>query len=167
MMLEPHIIPVAALNALPLLAGVVGLCLLPWFPRAGRGAAVTGLILLITATLADLSWAFGLGGVLWSSGLEDLSSLLNYVFSFMYPAALLLLGFAATLVTRRAPEAQPGPGGPAHPGPWQQGAPGPPPPGGFPPQPGPEQYGPPSRGPEQAGPFGQPGQHPHGPYGGA
>lgn len=123
-----------ASNSAPTLVGLVGLCLLPWFPRNGRGTATAGLVLLTAGPLMDPLLVFGLNFPLRTAGLHGLADLLAYASSFMIAAALLLLGLAATRGIRQATEAR-------------QGAPGPPPPGAFQPPHGPAQPGYPKHGP--------------------
>lgn len=152
-----------ALFGLPVLAGLVGLCLVGRFPRP-RGSAVLGLVLIILGPL--MSVLLGpLSRLLISAGLYDLMFALSYLGSFLTATGLLLLALAATRgpqeTTRGHRPPQPPPGHPGNPGrPGHPGSLGPP---GHPGNHG--QQGPPG---QRGGPGNPAGHHPQqrGPYGG-
>ncbi|GAA1460294.1 hypothetical protein NE857_18775 [Nocardiopsis exhalans] len=108
------------LTGLPLLVGAVGLCLVGRFPRP-RGAAITGLILILLGPLSDV-FLFGvLSGPLFSAGLYDVVFFLGYVGTALTATGLLLLALAATRGPRKTVREhrppQPHPGYPGRPGP--------------------------------------------------
>ncbi|GAB3722008.1 hypothetical protein [Nocardiopsis oceani] len=140
--LDPGYLISLAFSCLPAVVGVVGLCLLPRFPRAVRGTAVSGLVLLTASSVVHVLvelFAFRLLGV---TGLVEVSIAVGYLSTFMIAAGLLFLALAATRrdpVEPTRPQAEPWQGAPApHPG-MPQPHPGYGQPG--PAQPGPAQPG--------------------------
>ncbi|WP_017582346.1 hypothetical protein [Nocardiopsis valliformis] len=106
-----------ALIVLPLLVGVVGLCLVGRFPRP-RGTAITGLILIVLGPLSDVFVYGGLSGPLFSAGLYDVVFVLGYVGTALTATGVLLLALAATRGPREtAHESRPPQPHPGHPGP--------------------------------------------------
>ncbi|WP_017586037.1 hypothetical protein [Nocardiopsis ganjiahuensis] len=97
-----------ALGCLPALVGLVGLCLVGRLPRP-RGAAVTGLVLLLAAPLTDVLLHTVLGRFLVAAGPADAVFALSHLSVLLLAAGLLFLAVAATRGTR-VPEDRHAPG---------------------------------------------------------
>ncbi|WP_152523145.1 hypothetical protein [Nocardiopsis potens] len=113
------------------IAAVVGLALIAKVPKAARGMALTGLILMLGAQLVFLVNMFVLGnlyGTLDEELLVPLTQVVSVLGVLLEGIGFLLLGLAAT---RRAKRPAPAPAMAGAPAP-QPGGPGP-----FPPHPGP------------------------------
>ncbi|GAB3721837.1 hypothetical protein [Nocardiopsis nanhaiensis] len=148
--LDPGYLISLAFSCLPAVVGVVGLCLLSRFPRAARGMAISGLVLLTASSVVHLLMELFVFRLLWRAGLFEVSTVVGFLSSFMIAAGLLFLALAATRrdpVDPARPQAEPWQGAPApHPGMPQ------PHPGYG--QPGPAQPGPGQPGPGHTGPHG-------------
>lgn len=93
---------------LPVLVGLLGLCLVGWLPRP-RGTAVSGLILFTLGPLVGVFLYGALSGTLISAGLLDVMITLSFLGTLLLATGLLLLAVAATRGTR-GPENEHGPG---------------------------------------------------------